>query len=335
MRRLRLATVVLVMLVLLASGASGLVGYKEGPWILHPARRPLSAELVSEVGDVFRASEATREDFEVRASDGATLRGWLGRPFIPNGDWVLLLHGVADNRAGMLGYASFLLRNGYGVLLVDARAQGESDGALATYGWKERYDVRAILDALEARENPRRIFLLGESMGAAIALQAAAVDDRVDGVVAEASFSNLREVSYDYAGLQWSPWLGKTLFRPAAIFAMRAVEREGGFRADDVSPQEAVAARPFPVLLICGLADRTVPCRHASQIFQSAGGPKQLWIVPGAGHTQAYGAAQLEFQRRVLEFFNSIHASPRAIATSRDKVRPKNVSAAEKSSGAG
>ena len=171
-------------------------------------------------------------------------------------------------------------------------------------------------------------------MGAAIALQAAAVDDRIDGVVAEASFSNLREVSYDYAGLQWSPWLGKTLFRPAAIFAMRAVEREGGFRADDVSPQEAVAARSFPVLLICGLADRTIPCRHASQIFQSAGGPKQLWIVPGAGHTQAYSVAPFEFQSRILEFFNSIHALPRAIATSQDKMRPKNISAAEKSPGA-
>ncbi len=333
MRRLRLATVVLVGLVLLASAVSALVGYEEGPWILHPARRPLSAELVSEVGDVFQASEATREDFEVRACDDVTLRGWLGRPSVPNGDWVLLFHGVADNRAGMVGYASFLLRNGYGVLLMDARAQGESDGALATYGWKERYDVRAILDTLEAREHPRHIFLLGESMGAAIALQAAAVDDRIDGVVAEASFSNLREVSYDYAGLQWSPWLGKSLFRPAAIIAMRAVEREGGFRADDVSPQEAVAARPFPVLLICGLADRTVPCRHANQILQSAGGPKQLWIVPGAGHTQAYGAAPVEFERRVLEFLNAIRASPRAIATSQDKVRSKKISAAEKFSG--
>jgi len=335
MRRLQLATVVLVVLVLLASGVSGLVGYTEGPWILHPARRPMSPGQISEVDGVFRAAGATRKDFQVRASDGAVLRGWLGRPSAANGDWILLLHGVADNRAGMVGYASFLLRDGYGVLLMDARAQGVSDGALATYGWKERYDVRAILDALDAREHPRRVFLLGESMGAAIALQAAAVDDRIDGVVAEASFSNLREVSYDYAGLQWSPWLGKTLFRPAAVFAMRAVEREGSFRADDVSAQEAVAARPFPVLLICGLADRTVPCRHANKIFQSAGGPRQLWIVPGAGHTQAYGAAPFEFERRVLEFFNSIHASPRAIARSQDKVRPKNISAAEKSSGAG
>jgi alpha-beta hydrolase superfamily lysophospholipase len=222
---------------------------------------------------------------------------------------VVLFHGIGDNRAGMVSYASFLLRNGYGVVLMDSRAQGESGGALATFGWKERYDVRAIIDALSARENPRHIFLLGESMGASIALQAAAVDDRIDGVVAEDPFRNLREVAYDYAGLHWNPWLGKTLFRPAVIFAIRGVEREGDFRADDVSPEEAVAARAFPVLLICGGEDHTIPCRHARSVFDAAAGPKQLWAVPGAGHSQAYGAEPEEFERRVLEFFAGISAS--------------------------
>jgi len=50
------------------------------------------------------------------------------------------------------------------------------------------------------RKQERRLFALGESMGAAIALQSAAIDPRIAGVVAESSFSDLREVSYDYAG---------------------------------------------------------------------------------------------------------------------------------------
>jgi len=308
MHRLRIALVVFGVLAVFASTVSALVGYQEGPWILHPSRRPLTPELISDADGMFRAAGATRENFNVLASDGAVLGGWLVRAVAANGDWVLLLHGVADNRAGMVGYAGFLLRRGYGVVLMDSRAQGESNGALATYGWKERYDVRAILDALQACAHPRRVFLLGESMGAAIALQAAAVDHRIDGVVAEASFSNLLEVSYDYAGLHLSPWLGKTLFRPAVIFAIRTVEREGNFRADDVSPEEAVTVRPFPILLICGSADHTIPCRHARRIFQSADGPKQLWIVANAGHTQAYGVAPLEFQRRVLQFFSGVGA---------------------------
>jgi alpha-beta hydrolase superfamily lysophospholipase len=315
MRRLRIALIIFGALVLLASALSAVVGYEEGPWILRPARRALSPQLVSEADDAFHSVGATREDIWVRASDGAVLRGWLGRPSAPNGDWVLLFHGISDNRGGVISYASFLLRAGYGVVLMDSRAQGESDGALATYGWKERYDVRAVVDVLAAREHPRHIFLLGESMGAAIALQAAGVDARIDGVVAESPFSNLREVSYDYAGLHWSPWLGETLFRPAVFFALRAVEREGDFRAEEVSPEDAVAARAFPILLICGTADRTVPCRHAWRIFDAAAGPKQLWIVPDADHTQAYGVAPAEFERRVLDFFSAVRAADKRSTT--------------------
>ena len=57
-------------------------------------------------------------------------------------------------------------------------------------------------------------------MGAAIALQSAAIEPRIEAVAAEAPFANLREVSYDYAGLDVSPMLGRTLFRPASIVAL-------------------------------------------------------------------------------------------------------------------
>jgi len=51
-------------------------------------------------------------------------------------------------------------------------------------------------------------------MRAGIALQSAAVEPRVEAVVAEASFASLREASYDYAGLRRYPWLGKTWLAP-------------------------------------------------------------------------------------------------------------------------
>src|SRR4029077_10972341 len=96
----------------------------------------------------FGHSGSHREDFTVRAPDGILLRGWILRPAHPNGSWVLLFHGVADNRVGAIGQSEFLLRAGYGVVMMDARAHGASEGQLATYGWLERNDTRAILDAL-------------------------------------------------------------------------------------------------------------------------------------------------------------------------------------------
>jgi hypothetical protein len=238
--------------------------------------------------------------------DGIELRGWRICPPSPNGDWVLLFHGISDNRTGVVGPAEFLLRHGYCVVMMDSRAHGESGGDMATYGWKERHDTVAVVNALYSAEKVDHLYALGVSMGAAIALQSAAVEPRIDGVVAEDPFADLREVSYDYAGLHFSPFLGKTLFRPASIFAMEALAKAGGFDPDDVSPERSVAARAFPVFLICGTRDTTIPCRHARQIYRAASGPKEMWVVKGAEHASALGQAPAEYEEKVVRFLQEV-----------------------------
>jgi alpha-beta hydrolase superfamily lysophospholipase len=271
--------------------------------ILRPLRLHQTPARREQADQMLARTTATRRDFAVKTQDGVELHGWKVDPPSPTGNWVLLFHGVSDNRTGVLGHAEFLVRHGYSVLMMDAREHGDSGGEIATYGWKERHDTVAIADALYAAENVRCLTALGVSMGAAIALQAAAIEPRIAGVVAEAPFSNLREVSYDYTGLHISPWLGKTLFRPASIFGLGAAENEGAFRATDVSPEKAVAARAFPILLICGTKDHTIPCRHAERIYTAAQGPKQLWIVKGAGHAAALGHAPADYEARTVAFF--------------------------------
>lgn len=305
-RRIRLTIRVILVLVLLSPGIAALVGGRIGPGILHPMN--LNPQRFEQTVQMLQRTGATKEDFEVRAPDGVELRGWKIRPRTPNGDWVLLFHGLSDNRSGVLGHAEFLLRHGYSVAMMDSRAHGESGGAMATYGWKERYDTVAITNAVYASEDVRHLLALGVSMGAAVALQSAAVEPRLEAVVAESPFASLREVSYDYAALDISPLLGKTLFRPAVIVAMRSVEKEGGFDPDGVSPEKAVAERVFPVLLICGTWDRRIPCRHAERIYKAARGPRQLWVVRGAGHAAALGYAPAEYEARVIDFFDSTRA---------------------------
>jgi hypothetical protein len=265
---------------------------------LNPPRQTQTTQMIERTG-------ALKEDFNVRAPDGVQLRGWKIRPTSPNSDWVLLMHGVSDNRTGVLGPAEFLLRHGFSVVMMDSRAHGVSGGTMATYGWKERYDTVAINNALYSTEKVRHLYALGVSMGASIALQSAAIDPRIERVVAEDPFANLREVSYDYAGMELSPLLGKTIFRPVTIIALHQAEKEGGFKADDVSPEKAVAERPFPILLICGTRDHRIPCRHAERIYKAALGPKELWIVKGARHASALGYAPAEYERRVIAFFGS------------------------------
>jgi alpha-beta hydrolase superfamily lysophospholipase len=327
-RLLRIALILVFFPPLLAA----LGGWLAGPAFLHPIRRELTPDLIREADASFAVTGGTREDFQVRASDGTLLQGWKVRPKNPNGNWVLLFHGQADNRVGVIGQSEFLLRAGYSVVMMDARAHGASGGSIATYGWLERYDTRAIIDSLLASERsrflstlsserhlpgaaispppPPHIFALGESMGAGIVLQAAAIDQRIEVVVAEAPFASLREATYDYAGLHKYPWLGKTFFAPGAWLLLYRGESIARFPAAEVSPRKAVAARAFPVLLICDENDVVLPCRHSEMIYAAARGPKQLWIVPSAFHTAALGFQPGEFRRRVLAFFAAASANP-------------------------
>lgn len=289
--------------VLLLPAFAALAGGPLGVGALHPAN--LNPARMSQTDEMLTRTGAAKEDFAVLAPDGVELRGWKIRPKSPNGDWILLFHGVSDNRTGVLGPAEFLLRHGYSLVMMDSRAHGTSGGDMATYGWKERHDTVAITNALCAQEHVRHLGALGVSMGAAIALQSAAVELRIQAVVAEDPFADLREVSYDYAGMHWSPLLGKTLFRPATVFALREMAQAGGFPPDEVSPAKAVEARPVPVLLICGTRDTTIPCRHAKKIYQAARGPKELWVVQGAEHASAFGRAPAEYEDRVIRFLGN------------------------------
>jgi uncharacterized protein len=285
---------------------AAVVGWLVAPWFLHPLRRELTADLVRQTDTTVSQIGAHREEFNVAAPDGILLRGWKVRSATPGGNWVLLFHGVADNRVGVLEHARVLLLAGYDVVTMDARDHGASEGTLAAYGWLERYDTRAVADALEASEHPRHLFALGESMGAGIALQSAAVEPRIEAVVAEASFASLREASYDYAGLRCFPLLGKTVFAPGTWTMIYRAESLAGLPASEVSPEKAVAARAFPVFLICDANDVALPCRHTQRIYDAARGPKQMWVVPGAYHTAALGYQPEEFRRRVLAFYDSV-----------------------------
>ncbi len=112
-----------------------------------------------------------------------TLRAWEIEPKVGKGDAAVLLHGQGDNRMGMLGAAEMLLRQGYSVLLPDARAHGEADGTIATYGVLEADDVRLWVDSLRQTARPRCIVGIGDSMGAGELLNSLRVENEFCAVV--------------------------------------------------------------------------------------------------------------------------------------------------------
>ena len=277
---------------------------------LHPARRPLTENEITAVRDQTRAQDADLTDVSITTRDHATLRAWLIHPHHPNGDAVLLLHGVGDNRLGMLGYAQLLLAHGFTVLLPDARAHGLSDGTLATYGLLERNDIRQWSDFLEAQipQGPQHspcIFALGESMGAAQLLQSLDTHPHFCAVAAESPFANFREIAYDRMGQPFhlGPWVGQTVLRPLVEIAFLRARLKYNVDMQNISPQNSAAATTIPILLIHGEVDSNIPLRHSLRIHAHAPNT-QLWQVPAADHCGALSTAPQEFESRLLSWFS-------------------------------
>jgi|SRR5579864_2259958 len=301
-RRLRWLLALFLLYIALCSGG----GIYLADGTLHPVRRALTAEGTTAFTRTVRAMRAELQDVSITTPDQVVLRGWLVRPATSNGNAAMVLHGLADNRLGMIGYAELLLAHGYTVLLPDARAHGLSGGELATYGLLERSDIHRWVDFLLAVSHPRCVYGMGESMGAAELLQSLQEGTRFCAVVAESPFSTFREIAYDRMGqpFHMGPWVGRILLRPMVEIAFLRVRWKYGLDMEQVSPEDAVARSHIPVLLIHGQIDRNIPVRHSRAIHGVA--PQSvLWEVPGADHCGAIAAAPREFETRVLGWFDA------------------------------
>ncbi len=231
--------------------------------LLHPARRPVGIQRPASCVDA------------VFSGAGVILRGWRcgasGRAL----GTLVFLHGIGDNRASVAGVLDRFVPKGLTVVAYDSRAQGESGGAACTYGYWEKQDLRKVIDTLD----PGPVILLGSSLGAAVALQEAADDGRVTGIVAAEVFSDLETVARERAPRLLTESMIRTAFRIA--------EAEGDFRVSTVSPLAAARRIHVPVLLIHGARDTDTPPDHSRRVLAALAGPKRLLMVEGAGHNES------------------------------------------------
>jgi alpha-beta hydrolase superfamily lysophospholipase len=252
---------------------------------------------------VARAASATWQSARVTAADGAPLSAWLFTPRQPNGSAVILLHGVADTRRGVLFHAQYLLQAGFTVLAPDSRGHGASGGDLLTYGIREAADIHAWADELFRTRPIQRLYGLGESMGAAILIESLPREPRFRAVVAECPFSTLEEIAYyrieQISGLgRWASW---PLVRSGFLY----VRLRYGVDLKQASLAAAIRATEVPVLLIHGTRDVIIPPRHSQALHALNPQATTLWLVPGAMHVSAISACPEEYERRVVGWFRS------------------------------
>jgi alpha-beta hydrolase superfamily lysophospholipase len=226
--------------------------------------------------------------------DGVTLSGWLIPAARETRTAVIVMHGFSGHRLPELAAFVPWLHERHHVIQFDFRGHGESEGGLVTLGSHERRDVAAAVRFAESRGlGPTALF--GISMGAAIAI-VSAPDLPVAAVVADAAFA---ELHHPVASRMRE--LGYPLSRIGARVVVGGVMLRARSRLMD--PIRAVARiAPRALLLIAPRQDRLISWRQSQRLFEAAGEPKELVVVEGAGHAEAYAIDPQAYRERVLDF---------------------------------
>ena len=199
------------------------------------------------------------------------LSGWECKTRLTRRGTVIYLHGIADNRGSAIGAIGTFLPIGFDVIAYDARAHGASQGEHCTYGFYEKRDVQRVIDQLAVDE----VILVGHSLGAAVALQTAAVEPRVRAVIASATFSDLRTIATERAFYMPSWSIGPAFAR---------AEQLGRFAVEDASAVKAAGQITVPVLLLHGARDGETPPSHSERVFSALRTNKKLIVVPDSDH---------------------------------------------------
>lgn len=258
------------------------------------APTPSTVNVPADLG--FEVEEVTFE-----GGDNLTIAGW----YIPaqNGATVILLHGYGGNRGGMIWFAQQLVNEGYGVLMYDERASGESQGDHRSYGWEDPRDVDGALRFLSERGSAENVGIAGCSTGADIALHSTALNPALDAVWADGASAILAQdlpaskdalievITFNNYFLDWA-YSVKLGMRPAPMIEL----------LKDIAPR--------PIMLVGGGMEQSLLRASEGDFYtyryaQIAGPNAQAWVIPEATHCDGPIQRPDEYSARLVGFFDS------------------------------
>ena len=262
---------------------------------------PILSDEIRETAQALR--DLNLEQVAIRSEDGYVLRAhWY--PAEGAKRTVILVHGWRSCwNLDFSASTPFLHENACNLLLIDQRCHGESGGDLISYGIQERHDVVAWLDWLEQNHPGTPVYLCGISMGAATVLMTAElpVAGRVAGIIADCGYSTPDEMVKLAVGKSLKGMTGPTIAAVNLNCKLR-----GGFTLKSASPVEAMAKNTeIPCLFVHGDADDFVPVRMSIENYYACQAPKEILIVPGAGHGLSFLVNSEAYQGKVLAFFEA------------------------------
>ena len=234
------------------------------------------------------------EDITLHTADGLDLHGW----YIPSRNGAAVM--VYPGRAKAQKHARYLARAGYGVLLVDRRGEGASEGDPHGFGWTFDEDIRAGVRFLQDRDDvdPERIAGLGLSVGGEMMLQTAADTRGLAAVVSDGA--GARVFSEELAD---QSALNKVISAPTFALKTGSLAVFSGHAPPSDLTTYIPRIAPRPILLIHaarGEVDAKTPeyLAAARGPGRGLGGPAAAATPPGSTRCPA------EYSQRVLAFLD-------------------------------
>ncbi len=289
-RRLLLLLIPVLGIVLLAIAILGST-FMHAVTLVRPPRLTVNEQDISSA-----LPEAEQVTFQ--GVDGVPLVGNL----VPsrNGAVVILIHGLYANREQLLPEARLLADQGYGVLIYDNRAHGDSGGSIATWGLLESGDAARAVDYVQQRTGvpAGKIGLLGLSIGGTAALRETTSDPRIGALVVEATYSSMgEEIQFMYS--KWGPlselparWIAQVL---------------GGLDYSQIQPRDLVCGLSSrPLLLVYGSDDPDVPVTEAERMGAAACRQDALFVVNADSHGEYMASPDAKiYADRLLSFYDA------------------------------
>lgn len=226
----------------------------------------------------------------------------LAATYYPNNSdtTILLFHGYrSDGKFDFACAVKFYVELGLNVLVVDQRANGESEGKFITFGIKERYDVLSWTNFVNKEYAPKNIYLSGVSMGATSVMMAANLDlpSNVRGIIADCGFTAapdiIKKVALQSFKINAAPIL------PVLNIMCRVF---GSFDLYETTTVKALAESDIPIFFIHGKNDGFVPCEMTEISYEAASGQKYMHLVDDADHGISFLVDTQNIQSAISDF---------------------------------
>lgn len=233
------------------------------------------------------------DDIYLRTSDGEIIHGWHLRPDGQSRGIIYFLHGNAENISTHTGSVVWLVQEGYEVFALDYRGYGKSTGSPDIEGALEDIKQGYQWVTSQAGANDKDLFILGQSLGAALTLSFASrtigLEEHVSGIIVDAGFPSFRGIAQEKLSEAWLTW---PFQYPLSWLIPSSYDSESSI--------EKIA--PIPLLVIHSTNDIVIPFHHGQTIFQQASEPKEF-LVTDTPHTATFASAgYIDYTLKFIEY---------------------------------